>query len=65
MLFRSKDSALAVLQTIADGDSSLTEGPVKLGNAKDMMSSKAIRDIAQHYVAAFRQNLTSYPYFVS
>lgn len=63
--FANKDSALAALQKIAVGDTPPNEGPVKLGNAQDIMTSGAIRDISRCYVAAFGQGLTSYPYYVS
>lgn len=61
----SKESAFAAIQTIADGDLTPTEGPVKIGSLQNLMTSTAIRDIARQYVAAFNNSLTTYPYFVS
>lgn len=63
--FANKDSAMAALQKIADGETPSNEGPVKLGNAQDIMTSGTICDIAKCYVAAFGQGLASYPYYVS
>lgn len=61
----SKESALAAIQTIADGDLTPTEGPVKIGSLQNLVTSVAIRDIGRHYVAAFNNSLITYPYFVS
>lgn len=63
--FASRDYALAALQKIADGDTSASEGPVKLGGAQDIMTPDGIRDIARSYTAAFAQGVKCYPYFVS
>lgn len=63
--FANKDSAMAALQKIADGETPSNEGPVKLGNAQDIMTSGTIGDIARCYAAAFAQGLASYPYYVS
>lgn len=63
--FANKDSALAALKKIADGDPPPNEGPVKLGNAQDIMTAGANRDISRCYVAAFGEGVNSYPYFVS
>ncbi len=63
--FASRDSALAALQKIADGDTSASEGPVKLGSTQDIMTPDGIRDIARSYTAAFDQGVKCYPYFVS
>ena len=61
----NKDSALAGLQKIADGDTSSSEGPVKLGTADEITTPHALRDIARSYSAAFTQGVRCYPYFVS
>jgi hypothetical protein len=63
--FTSRDAALAALQKIADGDTSASEGPVKLGSAQEIMTSNGIRDISRSYTAAFTQGVKCYPYFVS
>ena len=63
--FAIRDYALAALQKIADGDTSASEGPVKLGGAQDIMTPDGIRDIARSYTAAFAQGVKCYPYFVS
>ncbi len=63
--FANKESAFAALQKSVDGDTAPNEGPVKIGNAQDIMTSVAIRDFSRCYVAAFGQGVTSYPYFVS
>ncbi len=59
--FASRDYALAALQKIADGDTSASEGPVKLGGAQDIMTPDGIRDIARSYTAAFAQGVNCYP----
>lgn len=63
--FANKDSALAALQRIADGDTPPNEGPVKLGDAQDIMAAGAILNLSRCYAAAFGQGIYSYPYFVS
>lgn len=63
--FANRDSALAGLQKFTDGDTSSSEGPVKLGSVEDIMTPNGIRDIAQSYAAAFIQGVKCYPYFVS
>jgi hypothetical protein len=63
--FASRDAALAALQKIADGDTSASEGPVKLGSAQEILTSNGIRDISRSYTAAFTQGVKCYPYFVS
>jgi len=63
--FASREAAFAALQKIADGDTSASEGPVKLGSALEIMTSNGIRDISRSYTAAFVQGVKCYPYFVS
>lgn len=63
--FASRDAAFAALQKIADGGTSASEGPVKLGSAPEIMTSNGIRDISRSYAAAFTQGVKCYPYFVS
>ena len=63
--FGSRDAALKALQKIADGDTSASEGPVKLGSAQDIITPNGIRDISCSYTAAFTQGVKCYPYFVS
>ncbi|MBU5638833.1 BrxE family protein [Geomonas sp. Red69] len=63
--FANKDSALAALEKISGGDAPPSEGPVKLGNAQEIMTAGAIRSISCCYAAAFSEGIYSYPYFVS
>ena len=60
-----RDAALAALQKIADGHTSASEGPVKLGSAQDILSPNGIRDMSRSYTAAFTQGVKCYPYFVT
>jgi hypothetical protein len=61
----NKDAALAALHKIADGSTSASEGPVKLGSVQDILTSNSIRDMFRSYAAAFTQGVKCYPYFVS
>lgn len=63
--FANKDSALAELQKLADGEISSSEGPVKLGSTEEITTPHGMRDIARNYLAAFAQGVRCYPYFVS
>lgn len=62
-LLATRDAALTELVKVASGSISAPEGPVKIGVAKDILSSGAITTLARHYVAAFSVGTKTYPYF--
>ncbi|TIL20462.1 MAG: BrxE family protein [Mesorhizobium sp.] len=62
---RDKASALAALKSSAHTGSARTVGPTAVGNIRDLMSPKTIRQIAGVYAMAFDQGIKSYPYLVN
>ena len=59
----NRDTALAELVKVASGSISAPEGPVKIGEAKDILSSETITKLARHYAVAFSVGTKNYPYF--
>lgn len=60
----NKENALSVLALLADGDREVAEGPVSVGKADDLLTSKTIKEIARCYKGAFNQGVKSYPYLL-
>jgi hypothetical protein len=61
---QNRDDALQALVGIADGNRDLSEGPIKIGELKNIHTANAVKSIAQSYLAAFQQSKRTYPYFV-
>ena len=61
----SQDSGLTALQALADGDSAPQEGPIRIGEADDLLGDEWLAQAAQHYHAAFTANIQTYPYLVA
>ncbi|MCI0487533.1 MAG: BrxE family protein [Blastocatellia bacterium] len=61
---RDKDTAMQTLSTIAEGMRTTTEGPVAIGNFRDILTPVALKGAAQSYLAAFEQGIKTYPYFI-
>lgn len=62
-LLATREAALAELGRVASGSIAVPEGPVRIGEAKDILSSGAITALARHYAAAFSVGTRTYPYF--
>lgn len=60
----NKDNALSSLSTLADGGKSFSEGPVKICEVGDILKSKFMKEVAHCYLAAFKQGVRTYPYFM-
>ena len=59
----TKETALSALAALAEGDrEEAAEGPISVGKAKELLTNKAIKEIARCYRAAFERGLRSYPY---
>jgi hypothetical protein len=59
----TKETALSALAALAEGDrEEAAEGPISVGKAKELLTNKAIKEMARCYSAAFMRGLRSYPY---
>ena len=64
MKYQGKENALDFLNRLAGGAPKGSEGPVAIGEIKDVSSTKMISTIAGAYVWAFSRNTKTYPYLV-
>lgn len=64
MKYQGKENALDFLNRLTGGAPKGSEGPVAIGEIKDVSSSKTIGTIAGAYVWAFSRNTKTYPYLV-
>lgn len=62
---KSKQVALDALKNVAGTKKPVGEGPIAVGNIKDLDSASVVSAIASAYFAAFSQNAKTYPYLVS
>jgi hypothetical protein len=60
-----RDAALHALAEIAAGTRNASEGPMSVGALKDVFTAGAVKGIAQSYLAAFRGQVRTYPYFMA
>src|SRR5262245_40507807 len=59
----ARETALSALATLAEGDrEEPAEGPISVGKAKELLTNKAIKEMARCYSAAFKRGIRSYPY---
>lgn len=61
---KSKEVALEFLSGIADGFRDVFDGPIKVGEIKNIHTSGSLKAMAQNYLAAFQQGKRTYPYFI-
>jgi hypothetical protein len=60
---KTGDAAMDVLRQMADAVIKAPIGPVQVGMANKILTSTAIRELAAHYYAAFKDGIRCYPYF--
>jgi hypothetical protein len=60
----SRDAALDGLKRLAATSATAKLGPIAAGRVKDLASAETLQIIAGAYLAAFSQNVKSYPYLV-
>lgn len=60
----SKEAALDELRALARAGTLSCEGPIAVGDIKDMHSANVLQEIAGRYWSAFSQNAKTYPYLV-
>lgn len=61
----NKETALDELKQLAGTNTQSCEGPIAVGNIKDLHSPEVLQEIAGRYWSAFSQNAKTYPYLVS
>lgn len=61
---RNTDGAMESLKNLAGGKAHFVEGPMAVGNIKDLDSMETLREIAGAYLSAFSQDEKTYPYLV-
>lgn len=61
---RDTDAAMEALKTLAGSKAHFVDGPMSVGNIKDLDSMETLREIAGAYLSAFSQNEKTYPYLV-
>lgn len=59
----SCDTAMNILQHMADAVIKAPTGPVQVGVANKVLTNTAIRELAAHYHSAFQNGISCYPYF--
>jgi len=62
---REPTAALEALALLADGTATVHEGPVAVGRSADLPAPELVKATAGVYLAAFRQGIRTYPYFVN
>lgn len=60
---QSRDEAMDMIEAEAKERIQIEAGPVQIGNASTAFSDKGIKELAKHYLAAFRQDIQCLPYF--
>lgn len=58
-----REEAIQGIAAICDEMITVEAGPVQVGSRKDAFSAHGLDELAKHYLAAFRQNVTCLPYF--
>lgn len=53
----------AQLTQFAGDKKAAADGPIRIGDIKDLSKPAAIENLAQHYLGAFSENRKAYPYF--
>lgn len=59
-----REAALERLSALAGGETDATEGPVAIGKYETLLTSGPLKAAAQCYLAAFKADVRSYPYFM-
>jgi hypothetical protein len=64
-LLGNEIASIEELTRIGGDTSSFSEGPVRVGSSKDILTAPMIKELAKLYSAAFAQGSKTFPYFVS
>jgi hypothetical protein len=64
-LIENRQMAFDALTRIADGTLDAPEGPVCVGEEKDILSAHGNKEIARHYSSAFGRGVKCLPYFTA
>lgn len=59
----NRDAAMQQLAQLADASIIAPEGPVQVGVEERIVTENSIRELAAHYLSAFKQGIHCYPYF--
>ena len=62
-LFKDKNTALEKLQSMTDSSLEASEGPVQVGNGKNLLQLSYLKKVAKHYSNAFEKGIQTFPYF--
>lgn len=60
----SKEAALDAVERLAVPQANFREGPAAVGRVEDIFSNDVLGSVAFSYLAAFKQDIKSYPYLV-
>lgn len=63
MIPSRRDEAIQGIAAICDEIITVEAGPVQVGSRNDALSAHGLNELAKHYLAAFRQDVTCLPYF--
>jgi hypothetical protein len=61
--FSDKDTALEKLVSITDSSPPASEGPVQVGNGRNLLQLSSLKKVAKHYSNAFEKGIQTFPYF--
>ncbi|WP_419661913.1 hypothetical protein Dvar_23510 [Desulfosarcina variabilis str. Montpellier] len=62
-LIESGETALDALKSMVTNSVGAPEGPVQVGDSKNMLQDTAIQELAVHYYEAFQNQKMCFPYF--
>ena len=63
--FESKENAIRKLEALAKESDSTPDGPVRIGDAKNLLAASVISKLAGIYLGAFKSSKQAMPYFTS
>lgn len=61
----TREAAMAVLERLAAESVDAPEGPVQVGDFRDVNRTRGVEEMAKHYLSALRRGTVSLPYFAS
>lgn len=61
--FKDKDTALEKLQSMTESSLEASEGPVQVGNGRNLLHLSSLKKVAKHYAHAFENGKQTFPYF--
>jgi len=62
-LFKDKNTALEKLQSMTDSSLEASEGPVQVGNGRNLLQLYSLKKVVKHYACAFEKGIQTFPYF--